>query len=215
MNCCQRPQCQGIENLFDESQAERDLEKYLDKGPAKTTKILIEQIKSLEIENATLLDIGGGVGAIQYELLNAGAAKAIHVDASSAYIKIARQEAADRDLDTQIEYHIGNFVELAPEIGPADIVTLDRVICCYDDMPSLVSLSAKKAKRLVGLVFPRDTWWIKMGVQIANWIQRIRKDPFFVFAHSAQAVEDILLQHGFTKQFMHKGIFWQVVVYRK
>ena len=46
-----------------------------------------------------------------------------------------------------------------PDIGRfltsrTDILTLDRVICCYPDMQKLVGLSAKRARKLYGLIYP-------------------------------------------------------------
>ena len=45
---------------------------------------------------------------------------------------------------------------MSDEIEAADVVTLDRVICCYPDMEALVGRSAERALRLYGLVHPRD-----------------------------------------------------------
>jgi magnesium-protoporphyrin O-methyltransferase len=90
----------------------------------------------------TLLDIGGGLGGIQHALLAGGVVQATYVDASSAYMKAAREEAIRREIDEQITFLHGDFVDLAEEIPSAEIVTLDRVVCCYDDMQALVRLSA-------------------------------------------------------------------------
>ncbi|MGZ8690915.1 MAG: class I SAM-dependent methyltransferase, partial [Aeromicrobium sp.] len=46
----------------------------------------------------TVLDIGGGVGAVHHELLHSGAATAVDVDASRAYIAVAREEAERQGL---------------------------------------------------------------------------------------------------------------------
>ena len=66
MDCCQ---CQGIEQVFDERQAKKDLKQYRKKGPSSTTRILVEAIKAQGVQDLSLLDIGGGVGAIQHGLL--------------------------------------------------------------------------------------------------------------------------------------------------
>src|SRR6266498_2489628 len=99
MNCCQ---CQGLEEIFNEKTAVDELANYRKKGPAKTTRLLIDRIKGEGIQGMSLLDIGGGVGAIQHALLNAGAATATDVDASRAYLNAARQEAQRQGLDERI-----------------------------------------------------------------------------------------------------------------
>ena len=154
--CC--PQCEGIELTFNEEAADDDLRVYRGEGPDETTAWLLDDLKARGVEGLTLLDIGGGVGAIQHELLSSGAASAVHVDASSAYIGAAQREAKRRKLKDKIEWLHGNFVELAPDLQPAAIVTLDKVICCYDDMPALVRASARLAGRYYGIIVPRDTW---------------------------------------------------------
>lgn len=79
-------QCQGIESFFDQKEANKELKGYRKKGPAKTTQMLIDALRAAGVQGSTLLDIGGGVGAIQYELLKAGASGAVSVEASTAYI---------------------------------------------------------------------------------------------------------------------------------
>ena len=147
------------------------------------------------------------------ELLNSGAGSAVNVDASAAYIEAARQEAERQGHTGQVSYHHGNFVELAPHLSQADIVTLDRAICCYHDMPALVGLSSQKAGKLYGVVYPRDTWWVKIGIAIINLGLWISSNPFRVFVHPAQSVEAVVRGHGLQRRFYQKTFLWQVVVY--
>ncbi len=212
MNCCQ---CQGIEEVFSQSYVTRELSRYRLKGPIKTTRMLLEAIKKVGVDGLTLLDIGGGVGAVQHELLEAGVKDAIDVDASSAYIQAARDEAQRRGLAERVSYHYGNFVNLAADIDPADIVTLDRVICCYDDMEKLVKLSAGRARKLYGVVYPRDTWWIKIGLAVGNLISRLQRSPYRAFAHPTEAVEALVNSLGLKRSSYRRTLVWQVVVYTR
>ena len=141
MNCCQ---CQGIETFFDNKVATKELRQYRKKGPDKTTRMLIEALEAEGVGRMTLLDIGGGIGAIQHELLAVGVSSATSVEASPAYIEVAKEETERQGRIDLVSYHYGNFVDLATDIAPADIVTLDRVICCYDDMQALVGLSSAR-----------------------------------------------------------------------
>lgn len=208
-------QCQGIEALFNDRVARKDLKRYRRKGPLKTTRILLNAIRSKGVQGATLLDIGGGVGAVSNGLLEAGAASATVVDASPAYLEAAQDEAARRGNRERIEYHHADFAEAAPQIEPADIVTLDRVICCYDDMPALVSASASKAERLYGLVYPRDTWWDRAGASLLNFGCWAWRTPFRIFIHPPAAVEQIIHEAGLRRCFRSTTSFWQVVVYNR
>lgn len=213
MKCC--AQCEGIENEFDASCASSELEAYRKNGPSAQTRLLLDTIRAHDVEGMTLLDIGGGVGAIQHELLDAGAAFAVSVDAASAYLETAKQEARHRNQSDRVTYHHGDFVELAPTLEPADIVTLDRVICCYHDMPALVAQSSALAKQIYALVFPVDRWWIRLGIRFANTYLRLRRNPFRIFAHRTASVDAIIRQNGLEPQLHHKDIFWQVMVYTR
>jgi methyltransferase family protein len=213
MKCCS--QCDGIERLFNESTARGELKSYRKNGPSKTTDLLINALKTNGIRDMSLIDIGGGVGAIQHKLLQAGVSKAVNVDASTAYITAARKEAERLGQADRISYRHGDFVTLAPEIEPADIVTLDRVICCYPDMEALVGLSSARARRFYGVVFPRDSWWMKLGRPILNGMFRLQSNPYRFFLHPTQAIEAIINANGLKRHFYHAGTVWQVIVYAR
>jgi len=212
MGCCQ---CQGIECHFDQKKVNKKLQQYRQQGPVKTTRLLIEALKAEGVSGMTLLDIGGGIGVIQSELLEAGVAGATSVEAASAYVEAARVEAERRGYAARVIHYLGNFSELAGQIPPADIVTLDRVICCYDDMPGLVEQSAVRANKLYGLVYPRDTWWVKLGLALENFTHWLRREQFRVFAHPTKAVEALVQRHGLKPCFYQQVGSWQIVVYKR
>jgi SAM-dependent methyltransferase len=206
-------QCQGIKLQFNAREAAHKLADYHKHGPIPSTRLLIAALKDAGIQDRTLLDIGGGLGAIQLELLKAGARAAVSVEASPAYLDTARQEARRQGLSDRVEYHQGDFVELASDIPPADIVTLDRVICCYPDMPALVGRSAEHARQLYALVYPRDTAWVRLGLRLENLFQRLKRSPFRVFAYPTPAIEALLQARGWRRRQHRLTGPWQVAVY--
>ncbi len=212
MSCCQ---CQGIETYFNRKSVAKDLKQYRKKGPDKTTRILIDALKAEGIEGTTLLDIGGGIGAIQHELLKAGASEAINVEASMAYIEAATEEAEKQGHGDRVRHCHGDFVNLARDTPQADIVTLDRVICCYHDMQALVGLSSALAGRLYGVVYPRDTLWVKIENAVSNFSYWIRRNPFRLFVHPTVAVDKVIRDNGLERRFYREVGSWQVVVYAR
>lgn len=210
MSCCQ---CQGADSLFSGSRVSRELKSYRRKGPRGTTRALIDALKAEGVQGLSLLDIGGGVGAIQHALLQAGATRAIGADASSAYLGAAKQEAERLGHADRVIQRFGDFVEIAPGLESADIVTLDRVICCYHDMESLVALSVGKADRLYGVVYPRDRWWTKAGQGFLNALLWLSRNPFRVFVHSSARVDEIVRRAGFKQRYRSFTPSWQVVLY--
>jgi len=145
MGCCQ---CQGIENMFDKKAAKRQLKRYLKKGPSKTTSMLLDAIHKKGVQGLNFLDIGGGIGAIQYDLIKAGASNGTSIEASSAYIDVVKEETLQNGLAERVNFKQGDFTATATDVDSADIVTLDKVICCYDDMSELVGLSSKLARKI-------------------------------------------------------------------
>lgn len=212
MSC---PQCLGIEETFNGRLAERELRDYQAHGPGKTTRLLINALTGLGIKDLTLLDIGGGVGVIQHELIKDGVASATSVDASSAYLQAARQEAQRQGLADRVCYLHGDFVQVSDKVPPADIVTMERVICCYPDMRALVSQSSARSRRYFGVIFPRDTWWIKWGAKAFNFFRGLGRGNFHFFVHSTADVEALIRDKGFERVFYQRSGFWQVILYAR
>jgi 2-polyprenyl-3-methyl-5-hydroxy-6-metoxy-1,4-benzoquinol methylase len=136
------PTTRDFEDFYNASKAASELRRYRNSGPIPSTRMLIDALKTEGVEGATVIDIGGGIGAIQHELLAAGAAHMTSINASDAYIRTAREESERRSLSGRVTYHHGDFLELAETIPPADIVTLDRVVNVYPDWKRLIHLSA-------------------------------------------------------------------------
>lgn len=211
MTCC--PHCQGADKFFNQRIAAAELRDYHRHGPSGTTERLLDALRASGVRGMSLLDVGGGIGVIQHELRAAGVTAVTDVDASRSYLKIARHEAEKRGYVADAQYIFGDFVALAGEIEPADIVTLDRVICCYPDVEGLVHAAAARAQRLLGLVYPRDTWWAKAGIAFLNLYPRLRNDPFRVYVHPTATVEGIIADYGLRKVAQHDGPIWQVAVF--
>ena len=210
-NCCQT----DYDDLFGERTARQQLEAYRRRGAERHTDALIEALVAEGIQGATLLDIGGGIGAIQLGLLAAGAASSVDVDASHAYLAAARLEAERRGIGARTDYRYGDFVALGGEVEPADVVTLDRVICCYPDMPALVGASVDHARRLYGLLYPVDRWWIRAGAGAGNLVLRALRRSFRIQVHRTAEVDALVRSRGFKRVAGRQWAVWQMAVYRR
>ena len=210
MDCCQ---CQGIESMFDKKSAKRDLKRYLKKGPSTTTKILLNEVNKIGVQGMTFLDIGGGIGAIQYALIKWGALNGVSIEASSAYIDSIKEETGKNNLTEKVVFKHGDFTTIASDLNSSDIVTLDKVICCYDDMNRLVDLSSKLARKIYAVVYPRDNWWTKLFLPIINFYPKIKGSSFRLFIHPTNKVEDIIIKNGLKRIYNTTRLFWQVAVF--
>ena len=212
MGCCQ---CQGIENMFDKKSAKRELKRYLKKGPSKTTSMLLEAIHEKGVQGLDFLDIGGGIGAIQYDLIKAGASSGTSIEASSAYIDAVNYETLQNDLVERVSFKHGDFTTMASDVDSADIVTLDKVICCYDDMSELVGLSSKLARKIYAVIYPRDVWWTKLGFLMVNFYSRIKGSSFRTFIHPTKKVEEIIFGNGLRRNYYATTLVWQVAIFTR
>lgn len=207
--------CQGGANVFGKGAARSQIKRYRNKGPAKTTRMLLDALGSEGVSGLTLLDIGGGVGAISLELLKSGVTAATQIDASPAYVTTARSEAAREGMSDRFACRQGDFVALAADTPAAGIVTLDRVICCYPNMRALVGQSAGKATNLYGVVYPRDVWWARYGGAVLNFGMRLFRVPLRNFIHPTAEVDAVIRERGLMPRFQRNAGYWQVVVYAR
>lgn len=206
-------ECGGCANVFSDRNASDDLKRYRRQGADRSTRELIAAVRAEGIDGRRVLDIGGGIGAIQLELLAAGAATAESVDASPAYVAVAKAEAARRGLEDRTTYRVGDFVAVAAEVEPADAVTLDRIVCCYSDMPALLDRAAEHARHVMGLVYPRDAWWLRAVATAINGVTRVARGKFRFYTHSEAAMDARIRSHGFERRHLRRHLLWQVALY--
>ncbi|MGZ9225700.1 MAG: class I SAM-dependent methyltransferase [Anaerolineales bacterium] len=181
----------------------------------KQTNLILKAVRSLNLKNVDLLDIGGGIGAIHHELLKDTARQATHVDASSAYLTQAKAEAARRGHSEQVNFIHADFTDVASDLPEAEIVTLDRVVCCYPDFPRLLTAAAEHSRRALALTYPREIWYLRIALKIANVFQRLRKDPFRVFLHPVNEMDALLKAEGFQRVSMRRLFVWEMALYRR
>jgi len=207
--------CEITDNAFSEAEARAEIRNYRKRGPANQTKLILEAIRSLRLRDASLLDIGGGIGAIYHDLLRDVAREAIHVDASSAYLKEAKEETQRRGNNERVQFIHADFTDIASDLPQADIVTLDRVVCCYPDFRSLLKAAADHSRKAIALTYPREIWYMRIGLTVINFFQRLMKDPFRVFLHPVSEMESLLKKEGFVKNSVRRLFVWEMTLYQK
>jgi SAM-dependent methyltransferase len=205
----------GFASIFDREVAEQDRDRYRRNGPDRTTRTLLDMIRTQDIRGATLLDVGGGVGVIARTLLHEGMAAATLIDGSPASLDVAREEAAAAGLLDRMTFVQGDFVTRADALPPAEVVTLDRVVCCYPDADALVARSADHATRLLGLVLPRDGWLIRLAIALNNLRFVVTRSPYRSFAYANARIDALAAGSGLAPVAEDRTLFWRVVLYRR
>ncbi len=207
--------CEITDNAFSEKEAKSELRDYRRRGPAKQTRFILEAIRSLHLKNASLLDIGGGVGAIHHELLEDVASTATHVDASSAYLKEAKAETERRGHSGRVTFMHADFTEVEAGLPKADIVTLDRVVCCYPDFRRLLKAASRHSRQALALTYPREAWYMRIAWPVMNFFQQLRKDPFRFFVHPVSEMDSLLKKEGFKRVTVQDMFVWEMALYQR
>ena len=186
MGACCPPR--GYDEFFDEKVARRDAKRYRKKGLDAAAQRVVDLVRAHGVEGATVLEIGGGVGAIQLELLKAGAARTTNVELSPAYDRYARELAREAGVDARVTRLLADVAAGSGEVEPADVVLMHRVVCCYPDYDGLVGAAAARARRLLVLTYPPRNAVSRSVVALANAFFRVARREFRTFAHPHRAV---------------------------
>jgi SAM-dependent methyltransferase len=212
-SCCAFPET--AERQFTQQKAAAEMSRYRQKGPGPTTRLLRDGLAEAGLLEGTLLDVGGGVGALAFELLDRGVARAVVVDASSAYLAVASAEAVRRGRSPLTEFVHGDFISVSDQLTSAAVVTLDRVVCCYPFYEPLIDQALQHAERGFALSYPRNCWHVRIGVWFENARRQWRGNPFRMFVHSPSLMEALVKRAGFEVVSRHRTLMWSADVFRK
>ena len=211
MSCCN---VDGTDKYFSD-QAERYVKRYRKKGLDSTSERLLRGLANLGVESRTVLDIGCGIGALHLRLLKLGATSAVGVEISEGMLEQAQQLAEEMGMHERVTYKRGDFAALDGEIEPADIVILDRVICCCAHPEPLIEASAGKCKGLYAVSYPRDNLFGKFSFKSMSWFGELLRWPFHPYYHDPVQLELRFQRLGLTGVFSDETPVWRIKIFRK
>lgn len=213
MTCC--TQYCAAESQFNHKVAQRDLRRYRRKGADGITRYMLEELRRWPLQGRQLLDVGGGIGVVSAELAGSGVASATLVEASPAYLEVARGEVAPRYASRPTQFLLGDFALIAETLPDADVVTLDRVVCCYPDAEALLRGAAARARQLLAFTYPRDRWYVRTMVVLQNFLRRLKDSAFRAFVHSPQRMDAVLEEAGLVRVARRETLVWTLELYRR
>jgi SAM-dependent methyltransferase len=213
VTCCAR-YC-AAESKFDAKVAEADLRRYQHSGPNVSTQILLAELRRWPLQKLHLLDVGSGIGDFSLELASAGLAGVMLADASPAYLEVARRTVGSRYAPRPAQFILGDFALTYDTLPDADVVTLDRVVCCYPDAGALLDGAATRARRLVAFTYHPDRWYIRAMVALENFLYRLRGNAFRAFVHPPQRMAAVLEAAGFVRAARRGTLLWALDLYHR
>lgn len=198
---------------FDANKVAEEMADYRKNGPGATTRLLCDGLVQAGLVSGVLLDIGAGFGALTFELLDRGSTRAIAVDASSPYVKAGTEEATRRGKTGSIEFVHGDFIDVADTFPRADVVTLDRVVCCYPHVEPLLARAIEHATHALALAYPRGAWYSRAAMGADNIKRRLTGNSFRTFVHSPTLMERMIRGAGFTLSSRRRTWLWSIDVF--
>lgn len=213
MRCC-CPHSRSAGRLFSRF-ARRYRRRFEKKGLEASQRQLVEGLERAGIGNASLFEIGSGVGYLHQYLLQRGAATALGVDLAPKMVEEAEALARKQGLADRTRYRVGDFVDSAASFEPDDVVVLDKVICCYPDAEGMVQTSLAKAKHVYAYTIPRARWYTRLGVALGALALRLLRSDYRSYVHDPRRIEEWVVAAGFTKCYENHTLIWLTDVYRR
>jgi magnesium-protoporphyrin O-methyltransferase len=200
----------GCEQFFSRGFARRRAERYRRRGLERAPALMVQFLEQRGIAGATVLEIGGGVGEIQIELLRRGAGRAVNLELSPAYETEAGQLLRSAGLEGRAERRLHDIAVDGGGVEPADVVVLHRVVCCYPDYERLLAAAADHARRLLVLSYPSYNGVARLAIAAENLTFRLRRMRFRAFSHPPARMLAVLRERGMHPTLVHRGFAWQV-----
>lgn len=205
-SCCAR----GCDEMFDEKLARRLAKRYRKRGLDGSSQRVVDFVVGRGVEGKTVLEIGGGLGEIQLELLKAGAARATTLELSPAYDGEARKLLEETGLAGRADRKLHDIAVEPEAVEPADVVVLHRVVCCYPDYERLLGAAADRAREAVVFSYPPRNAISRALVAAQHLAFRLLRKEYRAFAHPPSAMLGVLGARGLSRTFEHHGFVWQV-----
>jgi magnesium-protoporphyrin O-methyltransferase len=210
--CCSP---KGYRWIFSERMAQQEARRYRRSGLDRTSRRIVDFLKSQGVEGRTILEVGGGIGAIQIELLKAGASHAVSVELTPTYEGVALELLQEAGVADRAERKVMDFAAADGNVFPAEIVIMNRVICCYHDMPHLVGAAADHAEQTLVMTFPRANWWMRIPLAIANAMLWVTRREFHIFLHRPAEIIATSMRHGLAPALDQRGFLWTLAAVRR
>ena len=165
------------------------------------------------LEGETVLEVGGGIGQIQADLIRRGAAEGTVVEVVGGYERPAAELARAVGIADRTAFVLADLLEDGATVEPADVVLLRRVVCCTPDGPALLGAAAAKARRTLLASYPRDRLLTRAFSRLENLGFRLVGKRFRSYVHPPAQLEEAAAGRGLTRSRVSRGFVWETAQY--
>ena len=213
MPTCCNPR--GCDDFFTARMARRAAERYRKSGVDKTAERMLAFLEERGIQGATVLEVGGGIGDVQVELLKLGAARTLNLELSPAYDTEATRLVREAGVEGRAERRLHDLAADPAGVEPADVVVLHRVVCCYPDYERLLGAAADHSRRLLVFSYPPRNVLSRLLLGSQNLLFRLRRKEFRTFAHPPARMLAVLEDRGLVRAYDHRPVVWQIAGFER
>ena len=203
--------CGGYDEVFTERQARWVRGRFERRGLTGPAREIVRWLGSRGLqEGVSVLEIGGGLGELHVELLRRGAARATSVELTGSWEREARRLLAAEGLEHRVERVLGDLVHQPDLAGQADVVVLNKVVCCYPDHAALLQAAGERARRALVLSHPPRTPLVRAGLTVLNAWERLRGHDYRAYAHPPEQMLEELSATGLRPVTSERAGLWWV-----
>jgi magnesium-protoporphyrin O-methyltransferase len=201
-------------DIFSEKGARRELRRYLENGlGGADAKLIAEWAEADGLEGKSVVEVGGGIGQIQTELLRRGAARGRVVEVVPQYELPAGELARAAGVSARTSFVLTDLLGAPDSVEPGDVVILRRVVCCTPNGPELLGAAAAKSRRMLLASYPRDRMITRAFSRLENLCFRLVRKRFRSYVHPPAELERAVARGGLTRSRVARGLVWETARY--
>ena len=201
-------------DIFGERAARRELRRYLEHGLGRgDSRLIAAWAGEGGLAGQSVVEVGGGIGQIQAELVRRGAARGEVVEVVADYIGPASELARAAGIEDRTSFVLADLLEDPAAVEPADIVVLRRVVCCSPEGPALLAAAAAKARRTLLASYPRYRVVTRAVSRLQNICFRLIRKRFRSFVYSPAELQHAVAGAGLTQSRVSRGFVWETARY--
>jgi 2-polyprenyl-3-methyl-5-hydroxy-6-metoxy-1,4-benzoquinol methylase len=206
--CCDHDDYQSV---FSSRFARRQSRRYHRRGLTPAARRIVDFAESQGITGATVLEIGGGVGHLQVELLRRGASHVTNLEISENYEPEAARLLKEAGVTDKVTRRFLDVAQTPDEVEPADVVVLHRVVCCYPDYARLLKAAAGHARKTLVYSHPAANIVNRVQFGSENVYRWLTRNDFRAFIHPPQDLVRAAESDGLAVAYRSHARDWDVV----
>jgi 2-polyprenyl-3-methyl-5-hydroxy-6-metoxy-1,4-benzoquinol methylase len=207
--------CCGADKFFNKKTAAKEYRTYLKKGPSRVTARIIKQLESHDVTGKTMVDVGGGIGALQWWFLQNGGTQTIDIDASTGYLNQAENHAIENDWGDKTQFLAGDCTDVYDQIENADYITLDKVVCCYPNFKEILESTCDKSSSHVSLSYPMGGVIAQAIASLGGLYFKLKNNSYRPFVHPVNEIRGVFAAKGYQRVVHSRAFPWHIETYVK